>query len=80
MQSKRESMFEAVMGVFIGFVVAMGTQIAIFPYFGINITIVENLKMSLIFTVISIVRGYFVRRWFNARQAKIRAKEAACQL
>lgn len=53
MQSKRESMFEAVMGVFIGFVVAMGTQIAIFPFFDIHITIIQNLKMCLIFTYLN---------------------------
>jgi membrane protein implicated in regulation of membrane protease activity len=70
MQSKRESIFEAVTGVAIGFVVAIASQLIIFPWFGIHIPFTDNLLMSVFFTIISIIRGYFVRRWFNARLRK----------
>jgi membrane protein implicated in regulation of membrane protease activity len=70
MQSKRESIFEAVTSVAIGFVVAIASQLIIFPWFGIHIPFTDNLLMSVFFTIISIIRGYFVRRWFNARLRK----------
>lgn len=67
MQSRRASMIEAVANVAIGYVVAILSQLAVFPLFGIHIPLSANLWIGAWFTVISLVRSYALRRWFNAR-------------
>jgi len=58
-------MAETVASVAIGYVVALLSQLAIFPVFGLQVTLTENLLIGAWFTAISIVRGYYVRRFFN---------------
>ncbi|WP_456236985.1 DUF7220 family protein [Alterinioella nitratireducens] len=60
------SLVEAVANVFIGYGVAVLTQILIFPTFGLHTTLAQNLKMGAIFTVVSIARSYVLRRLFEA--------------
>ena len=36
--------------------------------FDYNITVVDSLWVSLIFTVVSVVRGYVIRRFFNSKE------------
>lgn len=64
-QSRRGSFIEAVINVMIGMGISMTANTFIFPLFGWHISAVDNLKISVIYTVISIVRSYCVRRWFN---------------
>lgn len=64
-QSRRWSLFEAITSTAIGYGVAVLTQLAVFPAFGLATTFGENLAMGGIFTAVSIVRGYAVRRWFE---------------
>ena len=65
-QTRLESLIEVCVGVAIGWVIALITQLIVFPKFGINVTISEQLGISVIFTIVSIIRTYVVRRWFNA--------------
>lgn len=65
MQTRRQSMIETAASVAIGYLVALASQLAIFPLFGIHATMSDNLLIGAWFTVISIIRGYFVRRFFN---------------
>lgn len=65
MQTRRQSMIETAASVAIGYLVALASQLAIFPLFGIHATLSDNLLIGAWFTVISIVRGYYVRRFFN---------------
>lgn len=67
MQSRRASMIEAVANVVIGYVVAILSQLVVFPLFGIQVSLSTNLWIGAWFTVISLVRSYALRRWFNAR-------------
>ena len=66
-QTRLSSLIEALMNVAIGYGVAVLSQIAIFPMFGIHVSITTNLWIGAWFTVISLVRSYVIRRWFNAR-------------
>jgi hypothetical protein len=65
-QSRRMSLVEAVGNVIVGYGVAVITQILIFPIFGLHTTLAQNLKMGAVFTVVSIVRSYVLRRMFEA--------------
>ena len=64
-QSRAMSLVEAVANVIVGFGVAVVTQILIFPVFGLHTTLAQNLKMGLVFTVVSIGRSYALRRMFE---------------
>ena len=64
-QSRFMSLVEAVANVIVGYCVAVGTQILIFPMFGLHTTLAQNLKMGAVFTVVSIARSYVLRRLFE---------------
>lgn len=64
-QSRRQSLAETVTSVAIGYLVALASQLAIFPLFDIHVTLSDNLMIGAWFTIISIARGYAVRRFFN---------------
>ena len=65
MQTRRQSIIETAVSVTIGYMVALASQIAIFPLFGIHATVADNLMIGAWFTIISVIRGYAVRRFFN---------------
>ncbi len=65
MQSRRQSMIETMTSVAIGYFVALASQLAIFPLFDIKVSLSDNLMIGAWFTIISIARGYAVRRLFN---------------
>jgi hypothetical protein len=67
MQSRLGSLIEAAMNVAIGYIVAVLSQLVIFPWFGIHIPLSDNLLIGGYFTIISLVRSYALRRWFNAK-------------
>ena len=66
-QSRLGSFIESLMNVAIGYFVALASQLLIFPMFGIHIPFHDNLMIGAWFTVISIIRSYVIRRWFNAQ-------------
>lgn len=66
MQSKRSSFIEALVNVVIGYWVSFAANALVLPHFGFNITLSQNLMIGFIFTLISIVRSYCIRRWFNS--------------
>lgn len=61
MQARKHSLIEAIAGTAIGFAVSVILTALIFPGMGI----IENVRITLIFTAASIVRSYYVRRFFN---------------
>ena len=65
MQTKKQSLFEVCIGTAIGYFVALTTQFIVFPLFDMEVTLTSNLIIGVIFTVVSIIRSYFVRRLFN---------------
>lgn len=77
MQSRIGSLFESAVNIAIGYFVALMSQLMIFPHFGIDVPLSTNLWIGAWFTVISLVRSYVIRRWFNARiQAAAKAVSA----
>jgi len=65
MQSKRSSAVEALVGTTIGFFTSLGLGMIVYPMFGHRFSFSENLWIVVIFTVVSVLRSYLVRRLFN---------------
>lgn len=65
-QSKLMSWVETCLNTAIGFGVAILAQILIFPLFGFSPPLSQNFMIAGLFTVVSIVRGYCLRRLFEA--------------
>ena len=66
-QSRIESLVESIVNILIGYGVALLSQIAIFPMFGIYVPLSTNLWIGAWFTGISLARSYIIRRFFNAQ-------------
>lgn len=64
-QSRLHSFIESILNIVIGFGVAIGAQLAIFPLFGIQISLSQNLGIGFLFTLVSLMRSYALRRFFN---------------
>ena len=64
-QSRLGSVVESVVNVLVGYGVAVGAQIAIFPLFGVNLPVSDNMLIGLLFTAVSLVRSYALRRLFS---------------
>ena len=60
------SMIEAATNVVVGYVLAIVTQIVVFPWFGIETGLAEHMTIGLAFVVVSLLRGYVLRRLFEA--------------
>jgi hypothetical protein len=73
-QTKLESLAEVIINVIIGWVIGLLTQLIVFPIFDIHVTFSDQFWISVVFTVVSIVRGYAIRRWFNAGIHKVAVK------
>ena len=64
-QSRRLSLLEAVTNVTVGYVLAVATQVVVFPWFGLHASLGDNLGIGAVFTSISLLRGYTLRRLFE---------------
>ena len=65
MQSRRQSLIEAISNVIVGYVLAVITQIVVFPWFGLQVSLGDNLAIGAVFVTISLVRSYALRRLFE---------------
>ena len=65
-QSRLMSLVEAITNVIVGYGVAVMTQILIFPVFGLQTSLGQNLAMGGIFTIVSLIRSFLLRRLFEA--------------
>jgi hypothetical protein len=73
-QSRLMSLVESLANVLVGYGVAVLTQVLVFPLFGLAVTVAENLLIGLVFTGVSIIRSYALRRSFEA----LRVRQTAC--
>lgn len=65
MQSRRQSLIEAITNVVVGYALAVIIQIVVFPWFGLQVSLGENLAIGGLFTGISLLRSYALRRIFE---------------
>ncbi len=65
-QSRAKSLIESVTNVTIGFVVSLVFwSVFIVPVYDLKVSFVQNIEITLWFTLLAIVRSYVVRRYFN---------------
>jgi hypothetical protein len=66
MQTKLGSIAEAWANIAVGFTINFTANMLILPLFGFTtLTMRTNLIIGVLYTVISLVRSYALRRWFN---------------
>jgi hypothetical protein len=64
-QTRLGSLLEAWANIIIGFVINWTANMLVFPLFGFDITGTQAFWVGVIFTGISLVRSYALRRAFN---------------
>jgi len=64
-QTKRKSLIESIAQTLIGLITSILIQFVLYPIMGIPVTIFQNIIITLVFFIVSIIRGYLVRRLFD---------------
>ena len=67
-QTRLGSLIESLFNLVIGFSINFAANLLILPAFGFTaLTLETNLYIGLAYTVVSVVRSYTIRRWFNKK-------------
>ena len=64
-QSPAWSLIEVITDDILGWLLHTAERAIIFPFFGVHISLGENLLLGLVFNVSSMIRKYGIRRGFN---------------
>lgn len=64
-QSRLGSIMEVVVSTFVGLALSFSVQGYLYVLYGIEVQPLQNLQMTLWMTVLSVCRGYVLRRLFN---------------
>tara|TARA_R110001632_G_scaffold1171_2_gene4711 strand:- start:9454 stop:9663 length:210 start_codon:yes stop_codon:yes gene_type:complete len=67
MQTKKQSLIESLTNIIVGLLFSFCIQLIIYPSLGIKVTIGENITITFVFFLASLIRGYFIRRYFNKK-------------
>ena len=76
-QSRRMSLVEAATNVTVGYVLAVVTQIVALPWFNLHPSLGENLAIGALFTGISLLRTYTLRRLFERCRCRLNAQASS---
>lgn len=64
-QTRKGSLVEAAANIAVGFAINWTANMVVLPAFGFHVTGAQAFHIGLVFTAISLVRSYVLRRWFN---------------
>jgi len=64
-QSRFKSLLESLVNLGAGYIISLSASLLIFPYFGVDSAISQNAKITLAYSVISLIRLFIVRRAFS---------------
>lgn len=64
-QKKSHSLIEAIFNTVLGFGISMAANLIVLPCFGFKVSVHDAFNIGVIFTIISIIRSYVLRRLFN---------------
>lgn len=65
MQTKLGSLIEALAGTAVGMLISVIVSHYLYPLYGWTPSLAVNFEITAIFTVVSIIRGYVLRRIFT---------------
>lgn len=65
MQNKKQSFFESIISTVLGLVTSFLIQLIIYPALNIPVSFKQNILITFVFFVASVLRGYLIRRIFN---------------
>lgn len=68
MQTKKQSLIESFTNITIWYLTSVIAQAILYPLFGIEVWMKKNLLIWACFTIISLVRNYIIRRYFNNKE------------
>ena len=64
-QSKKLSSIEAITNTVVGLITSFLIQLVIYPTMDIKVSLDQNIIITLVFFIVSFLRGYLLRRLFN---------------
>jgi uncharacterized membrane protein YbhN (UPF0104 family) len=67
MQTKKQSFLESVTQTVIGLITSIIIQLFLYPAMGIPVTFFQNIIITTVFFIVSILRGYVIRRYFTKK-------------
>ena len=68
MQSKKQSFIESLTSVGIGWLIGVILNMLVLPLFDYDVSLTDGVLISIIFTAVSVIRSYIIRRWFNSKE------------
>ncbi len=66
-QSRKRSLQESAVNIAVGYSINYAANLVILPLFGFHVTAGDNALIGLLYTGVSLVRSYCIRRWFTRR-------------
>ena len=64
-QTRAHSMIEAFANTIVGIALSLAAVQWVFPIFGVRMSLAENFIATGIMTILSVIRSYALRRFFN---------------
>ena len=68
MQTKKQSLIETLTSVFVGWLIGVILNMLVLPIFDYDVSLTDGVLISIIFTAVSVIRSYVIRRWFNSKE------------
>ena len=68
MQTKKQSFIETITSVFVGWFIGVILNMLVLPLFHYDVSLTDGVLISIIFTAVSIIRSYVIRRWLNYKE------------
>ena len=68
MQSKKQSFIESLTSVGIGWLIGVILNMLVLPLFDYDVSLTDGVLISIIFTAVSVIRSYIIRRLFNSKE------------
>lgn len=65
MQTRKQSAIEAGTNIAVGYTINVLANLIILPWFGCELSLKQNLWIGICYTVVSFVRSYGLRRFYN---------------
>ncbi len=66
-QTKGKSLLEAIINTVVGLLTSFVLQLILYPLLNIEVSLNQNIIITVVFFTVSIIRGYLIRRFFNKR-------------